>query len=70
MLDLAEVSNNKVIASAACLVCAQRSEGSFIDLDLKHKVEADMGLAGIETIASIKLTDEMQENDFLFNAKK
>lgn len=67
MFDLADCSKNKVIAGAACLVCAQRSEGSFIDLDLKHKMEGEMGKAGLETIIKVKLEIEMKESDFDFN---
>ena len=60
MFDLAEVSRNRVIAGSACIVLAQRNEGTFIDLDLKHKIENELGKAGLETIINIKIDNEMK----------
>jgi len=66
IFDLSEISNGKVICGAACLVLAQRSQKSFIDLDLKHKMELEMGKVGLETIIGIKLKNEMDPKDFIF----
>jgi uridine phosphorylase len=59
--DLAENSNGKLIASATCLVLAQRKEKTFIDLDLKKKMEKEMGKAALDAIIKVELNEVMKE---------
>lgn len=55
LYDLSDCSKGRLISSSACLVLAQRRTHKFIDLELKHKKESELGLAGLETISKIEL---------------
>lgn len=55
LFDMAECSKGRIKAAAAAIVLAQRTTGDFIDMDLKHKREKQLGKIGLEALISVKL---------------
>lgn len=55
LFDLSECSKGRLTSSSACLVLAERKTGKFIDNELKHIREKELGFCGLETISQIKL---------------
>jgi len=55
LFDMADISKNTIIATGAEIVLAQRTTGDFVDLDLKHKRELELGRARFEAIIEVPL---------------
>ncbi|KAL0479176.1 uridine phosphorylase [Acrasis kona] len=55
LFDMAEISKGSIIAAGAEIVLAQRTTGEFLNLELKHQRELELGRAAFEAVIEVPL---------------
>lgn len=58
LIDLANVSKQKIYAASAHIVLAQRKSQDFLADDDKHRVEHEIGIAALDAIVNFQFEDD------------
>ncbi|CAL6072612.1 Uridine_phosphorylase 1 [Hexamita inflata] len=69
LVDMAINCNQKIHASSAHIILAQRRSLDFLTNEQKHKVEREIGLAALEAVTQFVIPGENEPKDGVWNHK-